>query len=108
MCDTNQYFFKTGGVVSLTVVNGLTGISEVTNINSVYIYPNPSTNIFAVKINSTLIGAQYSITDIEGREVIKGILRNEINTVPAYNLAPGIYLLHVGLDGRNTSKLVKQ
>ena len=95
-------------ITQIYLYNGPTGITTNTKENDFVIYPNPASNNVNVKINTSLIGSQYTITDQLGRNVLTGKLTAETSVIELGNLANGIYLLRVGENIQQTFKVVKE
>ena len=75
-------------------------INNPTEIEEVKIYPNPSTGNFTLKVEEGLIGAEYSIINLNG-QVISGnhkITTTE-NSIHQLDQPSGIYLLELTNDG---------
>jgi hypothetical protein len=107
-CDTSQYFFKNQSVVTLTIVNGLTGISNIAESTAVSVYPNPATDDINIKVSGAMVGTTYEITDVTGRKLMGNSLKQEITTVPISDLVSGIYLIHLGNRNDTVYKIVKE
>ncbi len=85
-----------------------TGIEEAKTNAAITLYPNPTKNQINVKIATSLIGSQYTITDQLGRKVLTGKLTAETSIIELGNLANGIYLFRVGENIQQTFKVVKE
>lgn len=73
----------------------------------VTVYPNPSTGVFTVTINTS---AQYSLYDVVGHQVKKGEFTSGNNTIDLTSTSKGIYILKViDTTGKTGNyKLVKE
>lgn len=83
-----------GGVFKRDITDNIGVIREDLRIS---IYPNPTSGI--VKLNTeepALVGKEYVITDLVGREVYKGILGSEKLQIDLSNVAKGSYYLRMG------------
>ncbi len=91
-----KYDFKPGKPTAVQQVNQ-TGIA---------VYPNPVKD----RLNITEAdGADYTITDVTGRNISTGILSGSKAGVDASSLVPGMYILHISKDGHTEQvKFVKQ
>jgi hypothetical protein len=93
----------------------MANIVESLSINSIQIenisiYPNPVNNILNINIGSNS-DLNYSIFNITGQTIIKGIFDNSINGIDFSTLSEGIYFLKVfdtQLNKQNTYKLIKK
>jgi hypothetical protein len=81
------------------------GITDLYDQASVMIVPNPATDVFTVNVNSALIGTQYTLTDLTGREMLTGSINSTSTHVSSSGLSSGIYLVTVS-DG--TSAITKR
>ncbi|MCX6199323.1 MAG: T9SS type A sorting domain-containing protein [Bacteroidetes bacterium] len=89
------------------------GVNNISSINSVHVYPNPTSGQLFVDV--TLKDASdlnVSIFSVTGALVYNGkfnhILAQVIN-IPTYNLASGVYTLQVTAPGETkTNKVVVQ
>ncbi|MFI5222329.1 MAG: T9SS type A sorting domain-containing protein, partial [Bacteroidia bacterium] len=75
------------------------GIDEATSINSLRIFPNPSSGIFTVELNAEARNVEFEVTDILGRTIYRsqlesgsGIFKSNIDLNPQ---GKGIYFLKV-------------
>ena len=95
------------GVILITVINNVcTGIDEVENYNSFYVYPNPSDGIINIEIEHE---SELQIVDLMGKVVHEAKLRSGTNTIPISNLSDGVYYFKVKEDNSViTKKIIKQ
>lgn len=78
---------------------------------SVATYPNPTQDNLILDIKSTdLLGLSFSVYDIKGRELLKGIVKNKKTTISVKNYAAGVYLLKVNQKNKElkTFKIIKK
>jgi hypothetical protein len=86
--------------------------SPFNNINEieerfVNIYPNPSSDVVYLEMNSENIGAPYQVIDLLGRVHREGIVSNNHLRIDIADLSSGIYLLRlVGIS--NAYRFIKQ
>jgi hypothetical protein len=85
-----------------------TAILQVTDKNSLTIYPNPAHDIITIKANEGTAGSTYSITDQNGKLILTGILSNESTTVDISRLSNGLYFLHLGEGKKHVFKILKK
>ena len=81
------------------------GVQDVNAVNSISIYPNPATTSIHIESPVEVIVA---ITTIEGKEVLQGTSRNEMDLT---TLPSGLYMVIISDERRNrirVEKLVKQ
>lgn len=85
-----------GIYIGAVVCNGVTGINEIDNRQSVKIYPNPTYDV----LNLTFLqiaNAEVSVIDLNGN-VISSVYINDRTQQTLYNinsLAPGTYILRI-------------
>jgi hypothetical protein len=70
----------------------VTGMAEFAN-TSVSIYPNPSSDRFVLELGEVEGRTEYMVRDMNGRQLINGIVTNVRTVIPAEGLANGAYIL---------------
>jgi hypothetical protein len=70
--------------------------------------PNPTTSKITVKTNTELIGKEFIIYDQLGKEVKSGKITSENTEIDLSNLTEGMYLFKVGVDMKESFKIMKQ
>jgi hypothetical protein len=72
------------------------------------VYPNPvQEGLFTIELTNTNAPASYSLTNLLGQEVQKGMLMALTNAIPVHDLSEGVYLLQVNQEGKRfTTKLM--
>ncbi len=90
-------------------VNLCTGILELNN-ETVSVYPNPTSTIINVKMNTTLINnATLELYDATGKLITQQKVVNEYSSLNLNGLANGIYSVRIITDNKQTIKrIVKQ
>jgi len=80
------------------------GIDEVTVLDTVSLYPNPSSAVFHIKgLQET---SQIKIYDINGRTILTTSITNN-QSVDVSNLSKGMYLVNISNPkGQTTKKLI--
>lgn len=81
--------------------------SEKESVIRVTLFPNPATNQVFVKMINSHIGSAYTITDSQGKTLMKGILETENKILDISQLSPGIYLFSLADNSKQNFKLVK-
>lgn len=94
----------TSACVAITGV----GINAVTAGDAIQIYPNPASDVVTIKVNSTLIGTDYFVTDAAGRKVLSGRITAETTSLSVRQLATGVYHFSVAGQTGYTFKVVKR
>ena len=93
-CDSSTFIFKDQSAITVQVITaGVTGISNVSGIEEVKVYPNPSTDgNLTIELPSDQVAAA-AIFDELGQQVMKIDLTSRKNNVNLSSLADGIYYL---------------
>jgi carboxypeptidase T len=107
---TDSYLNKDGFYIDdLAVVKNNTkintGISDNKDI-SITIMPNPATTHINIRLNNiqSYVSGLYEIKDITGR-IVYSVLSNDKNkTIDITDLAPGIYIFCLTIDGNRLTK----
>jgi uncharacterized Ntn-hydrolase superfamily protein len=68
--------------------------------NLLKVYPNPASQEITIKVDPSLIGSQYIISDSSGKELMIGIFTGEFKQVDIHHLTAGMYVLRVGSSHR--------
>ena len=113
---TAQSFTPTenGSYAVIVNIDGCIDTSSCTSVNTVSInsvlqqnlnvFPNPSSGIFIVE--NEHIGQNYAVTDIYGRQIEQGKIKETSMQLHLSQYADGIYFLK--LENQNSIKLLKQ
>ena len=84
---------------------------EILSEHTVKIYPNPTDGLLTVEISSVqnVDTWDISVYDISGQIVMKTTVASTIANVDLRNNANGIYLMHIVINGENTTwKIIKK
>ena len=92
--------------ITALYVSSLTSSDDHDNEINFSVSPNPVSDLIHVKVNSTLIGSTYTITDPLGKTVMTGKLNTENSTIGLGNLSDGIYMFSVGDNTKQTFKVI--
>lgn len=93
--DPNDHIVNKNGIITQDAgVLGIVGIEK----NKLIISPNPAAAEWNVQ--NIPIGAELQLTDMNGRQLWKGIARDNEMKIPAKEYAPGTYLLNI-VVGKN-------
>jgi ligand-binding sensor domain-containing protein len=71
------------------------------NEQKIIIYPNPTTTILNIQIESNTIGSQYILFDINGRSIQNGTLKDLLTSINVENLRNGTYFVKI-VNNKNT------
>lgn len=74
------------------------------DINTVNIYPNPSTNHLNVNLPEDSGLEEYTITDLTGKTLLNGTL-SQTNNISTTELTAGTYIIKIAGNGNYISKL---
>lgn len=85
---------------------GITNVQPAKEKVTFQIQPNPATDFVTFVVDHTLIGQPYKVLDMNGREIIKGIVTDIENQIDIQSYLPGIYLMEVGTGA--TQRFVKK
>ncbi len=96
------------GMKGVIIVQSITGIEKNKFQPDFSIYPNPSNNLITIKASNNLTGSKYFITDQQGRQVFDGKLVGEATLVDVSQLSPGIYLIQIIGNRRQSFKVIKK
>jgi uncharacterized repeat protein (TIGR01451 family) len=111
------YFDQSSAVATNTTENILTsditiGISEISNNNSLTVYPNPFNSIITVSDKNNLIaGYRMNIYDLQGRLIFIKILNGNNISLDLHSLSQGCYFFRINdRDGKliTNGKLIRQ
>ena len=88
-----------------TFNEGALSTSDFLRYDNLMIYPNPGTTNIKINNSDALMGNFYSIIDISGRVVAKGILATA-SGIDVSKLSKGVYIIRIGNDFK--SKFIKE
>ncbi len=83
-------------------------MSEGENRSGISIFPNPSKNVFNLKVNSGFVGSIYSCYDFTGKIIKEGKIENENSIIQLGDFSSGIYFLRIKGAETQTIKLMKE
>jgi uncharacterized Ntn-hydrolase superfamily protein len=72
-----------------------TGIKVENFNNELKVYPNPTGIVIVIKVNSSLAGSRYTITDLFGRSMMTGKMKSETESINIQQLSAGMYFVQV-------------
>ena len=78
---------------SYAVIN--LGLTNLYDLASVRLAPNPANDAFTLSVNSALIGTTYTISDFTGRSVMSGNINAQNTSIPVAGISSGVYLVTV-------------
>jgi plastocyanin len=95
------------GMKGVIIVSTATGLEDIPGQTDISIFPNPAIDLITVRAGKYLLGAQYSLTDQYGRQMLVGKIDSETISINISQLNNGIYLLNVAGQKRRSLKVVK-
>ncbi len=93
---------------SINTKNTTTEINYPNVTNNFFVYPNPTSDKFTLKSNSSLINSIYYIVDQQGKTVLTGKITLENSSINISKLPKGLYLLNVDNHDNIGLKFVKK
>lgn len=94
------------GVEIFVTVNEIVGVSEASGVQ-INLYPNPIKDAFFVQIDGLANVAAVTITDMSGKVIhSKGAMTNGIHSLPAHELASGVYFVRIESANLITTKRI--
>ena len=94
------------GMKGSIVVLGPSSIAS-TAIQSISFFPNPATDLLAVKAGPDLIGSNYHIMDVTGKQVAMGKFENEESYINISGLMTGIYFFQTTSQRKQVLRFIK-
>jgi Secretion system C-terminal sorting domain len=88
--------FPRFGVYYVSYYDAATGISEHADEMAVDIFPNPAKDELQIKVSAEAIGDQYTMYDLNGRQVLRGKIVTTITRISISDLSAGTYLMKIG------------
>lgn len=97
--------YLNGNPVSFEIGNSVSGIKNLADEVAISVYPNPATNVLAVRVSAN---ANVQLMDVTGKQVIAQttVNANEKQEINTESIASGVYLLKVSNNSFVTTKRV--
>lgn len=87
---------------------GALGINEVSDINGITVYPNPTTDVLNIVSQKSIIESVI-LTDASGRRLMTAELKSQNGQLNIGHLPAGVYILNMKINGKMlTKKIVKK
>lgn len=104
---SDQAVTEEGVIMDNFYIDGTLSTSEF-ELDNIVIYPNPSNNIFNIKLNQQNSKFNYTVSDLSGKVILK---RNNVNEsqhkLDMTSYSAGIYFLNINTQtGSVTKKLI--
>jgi len=71
------------------------------------VYPNPANETIHIEVSEKLLGTQFTITDVLGKILWSGIVKETITPVGLDEFSSGLYLIQLETIGSSV-RFVKQ
>ena len=81
------------------------GLAEDEQPGKISIYPNPASDYLKIEVNDNLVGSEFTVSDLAGKQIMKGRLQENMTIVNAKQLKTGMYFLTIKADSK---KIVKK
>ncbi len=109
IAENGIIYFCDGSNYRIRIIQSTLGISSLSdNYNSLSVYPNPSTGLINIKVDTKLLGSIYTVYDNTGKVVLSGKIDNENSAIELGNLSGGIYFFSIGENLKQTFKVIKE
>ncbi|TRX35402.1 DUF3500 domain-containing protein [Flavobacterium restrictum] len=85
-------------------------VNDVSLVSKIKIYPNPTTDVLSISNESSFTNANFSITDITGRTILKkSAVSGTSANINVASLSKGTYIVKIEDEGKSmTSKFIKK
>ena len=95
-------YYKKNGVewgTPLEIAVNTKSLDQFNSLGRYEIYPNPVTDVLNIKSDLAVFPVNAVILDKLGREVMRFLIQNELESINISHLTPGLYIIK--LEGRN-------
>lgn len=80
-------------------------IDDLNNSLELSLYPNPTTSILNIELNTSEVRLDFQVFDILGKQVIKGRSNSQNHLkIDVSNLQQGLYLIKIASEDKNVTK----
>ncbi len=91
------------------VQNGLSGINEPNNLNSINVYPNPSEGLFEIDFGKITGNKTITIYNLTGKQIFTSNTKNDFLELSLIEKSKGVYFLNIQTEqGNKNTKLILQ
>ena len=115
--DEGDYYSNTIKLLSMITISGNYWVPNCNSLNisslkgtkdNIWIYPNRTKGIFYINFVNNNKNSSYNITNINGKLIANGFIKNNFNTVDISSYNNGIYFISVITNNKiTTNKIVK-
>jgi len=95
------------GMKGKIIVENATGIEENKQLPDYVVYPVPAVNYLTIRTNINLIGNRFYITNLTGKLVSTGILNGTTTPVDISQFVPGVYMVQIAGQKKQSARFVK-
>lgn len=96
------------GMKGTIEVIGSTGVSEQESVSEMVVFPNPANELLNIELPDKFAGTEYTIMDVYGKSVLKGVLTGGRQAIPVDMLPAGYYVIMPGCSDRKPIEFIKQ
>jgi plastocyanin len=91
-----------GGMKGTIVVTPATSIDKIMSGSGIDLFPNPTHGLFSLQVEQSIIGSDFKLYNLTGKELAKGKIENERTTINIAQLPKGVYFLSLyGIRNRS-------
>jgi len=84
------------------------GLAEDEQPAILSLYPNPARDYLKIDVNDDIIGSEFAISDLTGKQLMKGLIQGRMTLVNISELKTGIYFFRTGSKNPKIVKLMVQ
>lgn len=102
------YVAGTNGTILKTTSGGIVDASNYPVSNFAKIYPNPVNDLFTLQLPENFINAKYTVYNINGQNLLTGIVTGTTTQINISNIPGGIYFIRItDRDNVDVVKMMK-
>lgn len=103
-----SFTMPANGLTLIANFESISGINDVSQSALLHVYPNPSTGMVILYIDSKLIGSQYAIYNHLGENIINGHFNAENIVIDMTDLPAGVYFITTTGNLKQSLKIIKK
>lgn len=104
-CDSISVSNKKAGL-TINVISGATIDLKEETVNQLAVYPNPNNGGLHIDLEKFDSPVKYILTDLNGRMILSGKLKQQNNFIDIQVLQSGTYLIQI--EGMSSIRIIKQ
>jgi plastocyanin len=101
---TAHVSFGMKGTITVTSSSGVQSL-QVSPV--LHVYPNPAASTLNVQLADHPSGSDFTVSDLEGRDVLKGRLEGLQSQVDISMLRPGMYMIRIADEKKSGIRFIK-